>query len=393
MKTILHACIAFVLLAGMLQAAEPGVLLREAELKSEPFIDASGVARLTRDLRVEILRRDGGWMEVSVGRHRGWVRAVNVRREGVAAGAVAQSPVLALESGRAASKDLVTTTGIRSARVGTTGTATLPALDDESLKKAAADETALKRLDGFAASADDARRFASEANLMAREVPYIPGSQPRPFLRGPEPDPQQEGEGSRQIASTLLGAIPAVRNDALQAYINRVGSWVAQQASGAPAATASKWVFGVLDSPALRTFTIPGNYIFITRGLYDRLQNESELAALLGREIGHILKGTYLAALEKKNAVLTYVPHASTETEADRIGVVLATRAGYDAYGLPILLENLAQRPAPSRPGAAGNPPDPLAERRINLERAMGTQFESYGDGKTVSERFVRSGV
>jgi hypothetical protein len=390
-KFAVQFCIAFAVLAGSLHAAEPGVLLREAELKSEPFIDASSVARLTRDLRVEILRRDGGWMEISVGRDRGWVRAVNVRREGVAAGSVAQSPVLALESGRAASKDLVTTTGIRSARVGSSGVALLPALDDEALKKVAADEKALKKLEGFGATAADARSFAGEAKLAAREVPYIPGSQPRPFLRGVEPATQQESEGSRQTASVLLGAIPAVRNDALQAYINRIGSWVAQQATGAQAATSPKWVFGVLDSPAPRTFTIPGNYIFVTRGLYDRLQNESELAALLGREIGHILKGTYLATLEKKNAVLTYSAHPSTEAEADRIGVVLATRAGYDAYGLPILLENLMLRPGPSRAGAGVPPADPLAERRATLERAMGTQFEAYGDGKTLSGRLVRN--
>ena len=392
MKYAFTAVVAAALFAGTLHAAEPGFLIRETELKAEPFIDAASVARLTKDLRVEILRRDGGWMELAVGRSHGWARAVNVRRDAAPAAPVAQSPVLALESGRAASKDLVTTTGIRSARVGA-GAAPHPALDDESLKKTAADETALKKLEALAATADEARRFADEAKLVAREVPYIPGSQPRPFLRHNDPATTQEAEASRQTAAILLGALPLVRDDALQAYVNRVGAWVSQQATGVQAGVSSKWVFGVVDSPATRSFTIPGNYIFIARGLYDRLQNESELAALLGREIGHILKGTYLSALEKKNAVLTYAPHLATEGEADRIGVVLATRAGYDAYGLPILLENLVQKPAPARVGAPAPSTDALAERRTGLERAMGNQFESYSDGKTVVTRMVRPGA
>jgi hypothetical protein len=57
------------------------------------------------------------------------------------------------------------------------------------------------------------------------------------------------------------------------------------------------------------------------------------------------------------------------------------------------LLENLMLRPGPSRAGAAVPPTDPLAERRATLERAMGTQFEAYGDGKTLSGRLVRSGT
>ena len=62
MKFAFTAVVVAALIAGTLHAAEPGFLIRETELKAEPFIDAASVARLTKDLRVEILRRDGGWM-------------------------------------------------------------------------------------------------------------------------------------------------------------------------------------------------------------------------------------------------------------------------------------------------------------------------------------------
>src|SRR5213075_2482608 len=43
------------------------------------------------------------------------------------------------------------------------------------------------------------------------------------------------------------------------------------------------------DSKTVNAFALPGGQIFITRALYDRLENEAELAGVLGHETGHVI--------------------------------------------------------------------------------------------------------
>ncbi len=71
---------------------------------------------------------------------------------------------------------------------------------------------------------------------------------------------------------------------ALQAYVNEVGQKLAAKSQRAQL----KWSFTVLDSPQINAFALPGGYIYITRGLMAYLDNEAELAGVLGHEIGHV---------------------------------------------------------------------------------------------------------
>ena len=96
-----------------------------------------------------------------------------------------------------------------------------------------------------------------------------------------------------------LGAAPLVKNDALQRYVNEVGRWVSLQGERPDLA----WHFGVIDSDDINAFSAPGGYIFITKGLYRTLQNEAELAGVLGHEIGHVLKRHHLKLLQKSAQV------------------------------------------------------------------------------------------
>jgi predicted Zn-dependent protease len=70
----------------------------------------------------------------------------------------------------------------------------------------------------------------------------------------------------------------------VQAYVNEVGLRVAQPA-GRPNL---HWQFTVLNSKEINAFAVPGGYIYITKGLLFRLQNEAMLAGVLGHESGHI---------------------------------------------------------------------------------------------------------
>lgn len=176
----------------------------------------------------------------------------------------------------------------------------------------------------------------------------------------------EEIEIGGSMAETLLGASPLLDDPELQKYVNDVGMWVAQQSErpGLP------WHFGVNSSDHINAFAAPGGYIIVTRGMMMQLRNEAELAGVLGHEIAHVTRKHHLNALKKSGLadLLGEALAASSEKhgdmvrqlagptkelyargldkgdefEADRVGVVLAARAGYDAYGLPGVLTTLA---------------------------------------------------
>jgi predicted Zn-dependent protease len=104
----------------------------------------------------------------------------------------------------------------------------------------------------------------------------------------------EEVEIGGQLAATLLGAAPLVPDPALQAYVNKVGTWLAMQSErpGLP------WKFGVIASDDFNAFATPGGHILITKGLFDRMRNESELAGTLAHEIAHVVRKHQLKALQ-----------------------------------------------------------------------------------------------
>ncbi len=110
---------------------------------------------------------------------------------------------------------------------------------------------------------------------------------------------EEETRIGRQIAGDLLGAVPLVRDDKLQRYVNLVGDWVALQ-SGRNDVT---WHFGVLDTEDINAFAAPGGYIFVTKGLYKRLNNEAELAGVLAHEIAHVTMKHHLKVLKQSSLI------------------------------------------------------------------------------------------
>ena len=183
-----------------------------------------------------------------------------------------------------------------------------------------------------------------------------------------EPTQAQEIEIGDGVAETLLGARPLYDDAELQLYVNNVGMWVALQSERPDL----PWHFGVNDSDYINAFAAPGGYIIITKGMMMQLRNEAELAGVLGHEVAHVTQKHHLKAL-RKSAVMNLLGagvaaatassrHAelaqklvgptkelysrgldkADEYEADRMGVVLAARAGYDPYGLPAVLTTLA---------------------------------------------------
>src|SRR5512142_2756101 len=116
-------------------------------------------------------------------------------------------------------------------------------------------------------------------------------------IRGP--DESEEIAIGRQIAGDLLGAAPLVKDARLQKYVNQVGEWVASQSERPDL----PWHFGVIESEDVNAFAAPGGYIFVTKGLYRLLQNEADLAGVLGHEIGHVVKQHHLKILQQSKLV------------------------------------------------------------------------------------------
>ncbi len=219
----------------------------------------------------------------------------------------------------------------------------------------------------------------------------------------------------RQVSGDLLGAAPLVKDETLQRYVNSVGRWVALQ-SKRPDLT---WHFGVIESEDINAFSAPGGYVFLTKGLYKRLNNEAELAGVLGHEIAHVTQKHHLNLL-KQSQLIGALAQAVTkevksgdqavqnligngaemmargldkdaEFEADRIGIVYAARSGYDAWGLPTVLQDMATLNTKDDRLALLYKTHPTAADRLSkLGDAVGDRFDSLAAGKEFPERFYR---
>ncbi|MEO6202047.1 MAG: SH3 domain-containing protein [Nitrospirales bacterium] len=145
------------------KASDPGVAVRSCQVMSEPFKDAQEVTSLKEGDTVEILRRKGGWLQVSGRGKTGWVRMVYIRRgasgENVSA-ATEASGLLGLATGRAGSGNVVAATGVRG-------------LNEEELKEAKFNEHELQTLKTYRTSKKQAQEFANQAGLTVQKVPFI----------------------------------------------------------------------------------------------------------------------------------------------------------------------------------------------------------------------------
>lgn len=217
----------------------------------------------------------------------------------------------------------------------------------------------------------------------------------------------------RQIAGNLLGAAPLVKDKALQKYVNNVGRWVASQSERPDL----EWHFGVIESGDVNAFAAPGGYIFVTRGLYRLLQDEADLAGVLAHEVGHVIRKHHLKILQQSRLVdlggkalskqagenegvkkligsgaevVARSLDKSAEFEADRIGVVLAARAGYDPFGLPSVLQEIGHFAKDDGSVALLFKTHPAPDDRLaKLGDAIGSRFDRV-KGQTVAKRFYR---
>ncbi len=191
-----------------------------------------------------------------------------------------------------------------------------------------------------------------------REVMVFSESQEISFGKNADPDIKWQFGG-------------VYNDDQLESYVDNIGQRVAK-ASDRPKLP---YYFTIVDSSVVNAFALPGGYIYITRGLLVRMDNEAQLAAVLGHEIGHVnarhsmkrlqsILGFNLGMLfldqvaggsenyQKWRGMLktgSQVAFATVslgygrkdEFQADELGTKYASKAGFDPNGMVQLLELL----------------------------------------------------
>lgn len=232
------------------------------------------------------------------------------------------------------------------------------------------------------------RRILALVALLAGVVACAPAVEP------PSTSGAAAATGRRTIVlpsgiEKLVG--PADQDVALQAYVDRVGQRVVS------AAGVSGFRFVVLDSPVANAHAVQ-SYVFVTRGLLALLENEAELAAAIGHELGHLVQRHAAQRARVRQGVLDAAVEAAAtsgsvtvgravaqdgllalrrysreqELEADRLALGYIVKAGYRGDAVASLIDRLRRQSAleaqimgeapdiGDRPSAASTHPAPL---------------------------------
>lgn len=145
------ACLLPALYGSAALAAEAGTALKNDTLRKEPYADAKTAGSFSRGENLEILKKQGAWLQVKTKKSTGWVRLLSVKR-GTSTAGNQTAGVLAAASGRAGTGQVVSTTGVRG-------------LSEQELKAAKFNETEIKTMESYTLSADDGRNFANAGKL------------------------------------------------------------------------------------------------------------------------------------------------------------------------------------------------------------------------------------
>jgi predicted Zn-dependent protease len=175
-----------------------------------------------------------------------------------------------------------------------------------------------------------------------------------------------EVEMGQQAAMQATHQLPMVTDPDINRYITVLGDSIASVADTRDL----EWHFYVVDSPEVNAFALPGGFVFVNRGLIERVDSLDELAGVLGHEIGHVTQrhtvklqqkaqaaqiGTALACMltrvcgsqaagvgigASESAVFAKFSR-DAEHEADSVGMIYVVRAGVDPRGMTSMFEKL----------------------------------------------------
>ncbi|MGB3470924.1 MAG: M48 family metalloprotease [Erythrobacter sp.] len=234
-----------------------------------------------------------------------------------------------------------------------------------------------------------------------------------PIPSASTPITQTEAKQGAEYHPQLLAQFGGAMNGPHADYVEQVTKNVAVH-SGLGGARES-FTVSLLNSPVHNAFAVPGGYVYTTRQLVTLMNNEAELAAVMGHEVGHVaarhsqrrqrtaqnnqllgIGGAILSGIllgdstlgntasrlfSQGSQLLTLRFSRKQELEADTLGITYLTRAGYDARAMGTVLASLAAQNSldarvqgrnASVPEWASTHPDPASRVQTALGKAQG---------------------
>ncbi|MEX2179774.1 MAG: M48 family metallopeptidase [Gemmatimonadaceae bacterium] len=177
---------------------------------------------------------------------------------------------------------------------------------------------------------------------------------------------QQEVQMGQEYAAQINAQLPIVQDAEINRYINVLGDSLARLADD----RGLDYSFYIVNAAEVNAFAVPGGFIYVNRGLIDRTQNLSQLAGVLGHEIGHVVRRHSVQQMEKAQGANIGVMLGCTllnvcnsdaaqaaiqiggsalfakfgrddEREADRDAIPMLVRAGIHPRGIPEMFQIL----------------------------------------------------
>ena len=152
----------------------------------------------------------------------------------------------------------------------------------------------------------------------------------------------------------------------LNAMVDRIGH---QIAASSPRPNLP-WTFTLLDTPMVNAMALPGGYVYVTRGILERMNSEDELAGVMGHEVAHVAARHSAQSISRSTLAQTALVVAavaagaenteryglvaalgvgllftkysrSQETQADVLGTDYMSSAGWNPHGSESMLQGL----------------------------------------------------
>ena len=163
----------------------------------------------------------------------------------------------------------------------------------------------------------------------------------------------------------------------------------------------------VIDDDVMNAFSLPGGYVFIYKGLIEKMDNDDQLAGVIGHEVAHVVAkhslkrmqaaygttilegaaaatghGALAAGIDLTASSVFFQNSREDEFQADRLGLKYMKLAGYNPNQMKVMLGKLLayQNKLGPRPMTywRTHPYIPLRMAKVDQESSGGSNFKSY---------------
>lgn len=235
---------------------------------------------------------------------------------------------------------------------------------------------------------------------------------------------EEEVQIGKQADSEIISQYGLYDDEELSNYVSEIGQELVEVSHLRREDTPEKFkntefTFRVLNSPVVNAFALPGGYNYVTRGLLSHLNNEAQLAMVLGHEIGHVAArhasqraatqqfgqlaiiggailgeslgydGANILQMSSQTAQLLFLKYSrDAERESDELGVEYSAMKNYvAAEGAEFFtsLERISESQGGGIPTLLSSHPDP-GERETTIPR-LAREWESKGYEQTILDK------